>query len=158
MQTLPSTELKTWVLVPAKKEWDAIYITTLQMEAISKAWKNNVMAELRNKEGHLVEVLYRTDWRPRPIKIDQDEVKNRGGRRWICDYGTRHEMHIGVTEENGVKQWNATCPCPEKFKCSYADLILWCRRQYPTRGVDHPHQIKAYMQDEFLRLVTLASK
>ncbi len=154
MQTLPSTELKTWVLVPAKKEWDAIYVTTAQMEAISRAWKNNVMAELRNHQGNLVEVLYRTDWRPRPIKVDHNEEKEKGARKWICDYGTRHPMHVGIkTDEKGEKYWSSECDCPSKFKVSCGDFIQWCRLQFK---ISYPHEVRAYMQEEFLRIRTIS--
>lgn len=153
-----TTDLKTWVLVPVRKEWDAIYVTTAQMEGISRAWKNNVMAELRDPAtGNLKEVLYRTDWRPRPIKVDPNEIKERAGKRWICNYGSRHPMHVGIkTDEAGQKYWTADCECPQKFGYTADQFIDWCDKKYG--GVAYPHHVKAHMQDEFLRIQSIAPK
>lgn len=156
-KNLPSTELKTWVLVPVRNEWEPIYVTTQQMEAISRAWKNNVMAELRDSAtGNLKEVLYRTDWRPRPVKVDYKAEREKAGKRWVCDYGQRHPMSMTIIEDrNGDKQWTADCPCGKELGITADEFLAWCNKKY---GVDHSYYIKPHMYDEYMRLKTITPK
>jgi hypothetical protein len=103
--------MDNWMLIPRTEGEKTIYLSQEQAEFISKQWRNNVIAEIHDSSGKLIEVLHRKDWQ---LKNKQEEKEDRifGEKGWICGHGKWQPMSQGMcTDDFGKRGWRADCNC-----------------------------------------------
>lgn len=141
----PSAAIKNWILEPKRTD-DAsptFHVSSHEAEAIAKSWRNSTNAELRQRDGALMALVNRNDYR---LRRKSDVKEDNSDMRWVCGYGTRHRMHVWPPEE---------CGCKEKFATDELEMLRWCQETY---GINMGSEIQEHMQEEFLRCQSLAVK
>lgn len=155
------TGVKKWILTFKANGPDVRnpeYLTDIKAETVRRFLhdQKSKYLDLTDDNGNLKETIQKREIESLKLIAESERESNKGEKRWVCSYGTRHKMTDGRhTGADGKKEWSEIyCGCREKFGVSYFVLLEWCQK---FKGIDHSHEITPSMQEEFLRTQSLSN-